>query len=57
MRMRNRLRKQVLERTQNPGLVSDIIQRSMYGKIFRASDDTGKNAGNKCTIGAGKSFA
>ena len=29
----------------------------MYGKIFRAKDDAAKNGGNKCNIGAGKSFA
>ena len=56
-RMRTRVRKEVLERTRNPELVRGIIERSMYGKIFRANDDNGKNEGDKCTIGTGKSFA
>jgi hypothetical protein len=56
-RMRTRVRKEVLERTQDPELVRAILERSMYGKIFRAKDDAAKNGGNKCNIGAGKSFA
>ena len=55
-RMRNRLRKE-LERTQNPEVVRGILERSMYGKLFRAADGAGKGGRNTHGIGPGKSFA